>query len=252
MPKSSQRLRESGDSRGEAMDTLLRLLGGAASFPHGLSKSAVTAKNMTAVQAESMVHFLGLNWSLATLVQLVMAIIGLTTIIFIAYQTYLSRRAGDAVALQMRYQMIFETNKFLFDNPEFIHKAVRGGRYGAIKAMSLEERRSQAAWDLIMDNFEFYFLIGLHEDEKHAERLLRAFLGNPEIRKFMDGPTKGIFRREFEKIVHEELARTGLGDTISARDSSAPVRRPVWIRAAPKRVQEAASRIVARLRRAAG
>jgi hypothetical protein len=160
-----------------------------------------TSAPLVAQSTETLLHFFGLHLSLSTAVQVVAIPLALATLAFAAYQSYLSRRANEVVALQMRYQMIFETNRFIFDNPEYAHLAVSGARYNLVKPMNTNARRRQAALDLLIDNFEFYFLIGLHEEKDHANRLLQALISNPEIQAFVKSPLCGVLRKEFKKVV---------------------------------------------------
>lgn len=161
--------------------------------------------NVIPQQSETILHLFNLNWSLNTLVQATAALIALTALVFLAYQSYLIRRAQDITALHMRHAMILENNKFIFENPDYLLRVISPSRYQQIKSMNSAERKSFAAWELLLDNLEFYFLLGMHDDNKHAHKLIRSLLKNPEVRAFMKSPLRGTFRNDFLKIVEDEL-----------------------------------------------
>lgn len=144
----------------------------------------------------------------STMIEVFALVVALCSILFIAYQSYLSRKANEASALQSRYFMILESNKFIFENPEYAHLAVGPKRYEAVKKMDLKKRKDFAAYELLLDNFEFYYLIGCHHNRIHAEETLRAICKNPDIRKFLAGPMRGGFNTSFDSVVDSELSKS--------------------------------------------
>ena len=105
--------------------------------------------------------------------------------------------------------MILENNKFIFENPDYVPLSMGPRRYELVSKLDNTERRKLAAYELMLDNFEFLYLVGLHDNKKHAEHLARRLLSNPEIKRFLQGDLKGTFRKKFEKIIDEVLRNDG-------------------------------------------
>jgi len=154
---------------------------------------------------ETVLNIFGLYWSMNTIVSSLLAIIGIITLVFIAYQSFLSRKAREVAALHMRYTMIFENNKFIFENPEYVHLSMSARRYMKVKDFNHQQRKNLAAFELLLDNFEFYYLVGLHENKHHARLFARKLVENPALADFLKSEFRGTFRKDFEKIIDEVL-----------------------------------------------
>jgi len=155
---------------------------------------------------ETIIDIFGIHVSANTAVQTIVATIGLLTLAFIAYQSFLSRRAREVSALHMRHSMILENNKFIFANPEFVPLSMSARRHEIVKNLRTSELKKLAAYELLLDNFEFYYLVGLHDNKQHAEKFARKLLENPDLRDFLKSDLRGTFRNDFEKIINEALA----------------------------------------------
>jgi hypothetical protein len=182
-----------------------QLLPGSPVF-HTIPTPIIPPQQITPIPTtESIIHFLGFDWTLNTVVQITLASIAIFTLLFIAYQSYLSRKAHEVSALHMRYSMILENNKFIFEHPEFVKLSMGPRRYPLVMALNNDERKRLAAYELLLDNFEFYFLVGSYEDRKHSKEFAKLILKNPSMKAFLASDYAGTFRKKFQDIIDEEL-----------------------------------------------
>lgn len=145
------------------------------------------------------------DWSLYIDIAAVgVALIGVILIVWQLIQSNDQLRESGRVA---RYQSIAELNRYIYDNPQLLDLYVGGKRHALIAGLSEDEKKRVAALDLLLDHYEFRYLIGSRHNRAHALSLLRAQFGNPELAEWWQSDLRGHFDPGFEDAVDKALAQ---------------------------------------------
>ncbi|MEA1943544.1 MAG: hypothetical protein U9P68_14970 [Pseudomonadota bacterium] len=145
------------------------------------------------------------DWSLYIDIAAVsVALVGVILIVWQLVQSNDQLRETGRVA---RYQSIAELNRYIYENPQLLDLYVGGKRHALIANLPDAEKKRVAALDLLLDHYEFRYLIGSRHNRAHAQSLLRAQFGNPELAEWWRSELRGHFDPDFEDAVDKALAQ---------------------------------------------